>query len=85
MEYFGPLSIKLGGPQGLMGGPQGLGGGYHEDAQHHVIVVDEEDQLLLAGGELGRHAQDKVLHLHLGGGKWGVGGPPQKWGGSLST
>ena len=38
---------------------------HREDREHHVVVVDEEEQLFLAERELGRHAQDKVLHLRL--------------------
>lgn len=43
----------------------GTGTRYHEDAEHHVVVVDEEDELIPPGGELGGHLQDKVFHLHL--------------------
>ena len=37
----------------------------HEDAEHHVVVVDEEDELFAALRKLGGHAQDEVLHLGL--------------------
>ena len=40
---------------------------YVEHCQHHVVVVDEKDELLLAIGKLCRHSQDKVLHLSLQG------------------
>jgi len=38
---------------------------HHEDAEHHVVVVHEEDQLVSPGGKLSRHLQHEVLHLHL--------------------
>ena len=41
------------------------GGGYREDRKHHVIVVDEEQQLFLAERELGCHSEDEVLHFSL--------------------
>ena len=36
-----------------------------QHSKHHVIIVDEEDQLFLSVGKLSRHPQDKVLHLSL--------------------
>ena len=41
------------------------GWGRRRHRENHVVVVDEEDELLLAVGKLCRHAQDKVLHLRL--------------------
>ena len=38
---------------------------YHQHIQHHVIVVDEEDELLPAMRELRGHLEHKVLHLGL--------------------
>lgn len=38
---------------------------YHQHTQHHVIVVDQKHKLLLPGGELCGHSEDKILHLHL--------------------
>ena len=40
-------------------------GGYREDGEHHVVGVDEEEQLLLAERELSCHSEDKVLHFTL--------------------
>ena len=38
---------------------------YHQHIQHHVVVVDEEDELLSAMRELCSHLEHKVLHLGL--------------------
>lgn len=38
---------------------------HHEDAEHHVVVVDEEDELISPGGKLCRHLQNKVFNLDL--------------------
>ena len=37
-------------------------GGSPRTRQHHVVVVDQEDELVAAVGELGRHPQDEVFH-----------------------
>ena len=42
---------------------------YIEDSKHHVIVVDEEDQLFLPLWKLSCHAQNKILHFSLKCGK----------------
>ena len=39
--------------------------GRRRHRENHVVVVDKEDELLLAVGKLCRHTQDKVLHLRL--------------------
>ena len=38
---------------------------YIEHSKHHVIVVDEEDQLFLPFWKLSCHAQNKILHFSL--------------------
>lgn len=38
---------------------------YHKNTQHHVIIVDEKYQLLLALRKLCCHFQDEVLHFCL--------------------
>ncbi len=38
---------------------------HHEHAEQHVVVVDEEDELVSSGRKLGRHLEHEVLHLHL--------------------
>lgn len=38
---------------------------HREHSQQHVVVVDEEDELLLPVRELCGHPQDEVLHLLL--------------------
>lgn len=44
----------------------GMGLGTHiENREHHIIVVDEKYQLLLAMGKFSRHPQDEILHLTL--------------------
>ena len=38
---------------------------HHQHAKHHVIVVDEEDELLSPMRKLSGHLEHKVLHLSL--------------------
>lgn len=38
---------------------------HHEDAEHHVIVVDEKDQLVSSGWKFSRHLQNKIFHFDL--------------------
>ena len=50
---------------------------HREHGEEHVVVVDEEDELVLSVGELSGHAEDEVLHLCLQGQEaavhlWGV-------------
>ena len=34
-----------------------------DDGEHHVVVVDQKDELFLALRELRRHSQYEVLHF----------------------
>lgn len=38
---------------------------HREDSQEHVIIVDEEDELLFAERKLSCHSKDEVFHFHL--------------------
>ena len=38
---------------------------YSQDTQHHVVIIDEEYQLLLPVWEFSRYLQNQILHLYL--------------------